>query len=38
MVKLQVKDGKIDTQMVQEGEYPIYEELGNGIAQLLADF
>lgn len=38
MIKLTVKDGKIETKMTQEGKYPIFEELGNGIAQLLAEF
>lgn len=38
MVKLEVKNGKIETKMVSDPQFPIYEELGNGIVELLLDF
>ena len=39
MVKLIVEEGKIRTQMAQENKgYPLYEEVGNGIVELLVQF
>lgn len=38
MVQLEVKNGKIHTSMKQDGDIPIYEELGQGIAELLTEF
>ena len=39
MVKLKVKNGQIETKMVADNKaFPIYEELGQGIAELLAEF
>ena len=37
MVKLEVKNGRIATRILQE-KIPIYEEIGQGIAELLAEF
>lgn len=39
MVKLKVKNGQIETKMVADNDaFSIYEELGQGIAELLAEF
>lgn len=38
MVKVEVKDGKIYTQIKSEKQYPVVEEIGNAIADLLAEF
>lgn len=39
MVRLEVKNGKIETRMVSDPSgYPIYEEVGQGVAELLAEF
>ena len=38
MVKGEAKNGKIYTQIKAESEYPVVEELGNVIAELLAEF
>lgn len=37
MIKLEVKDGRIATRISQE-KTPIYEEIGQGIAELLVEF
>lgn len=38
MIKLLVKEGKIHTAMKQDSNIPIFEELGQGIAELLTEF
>ena len=38
MVKCEVKDGKIHTQIVSDDKYPVIEEVGDGVAELLAEF
>ena len=38
MVKVEVKNGKVYTQMKSEGPYNIMEEVGNACAELLAEF
>ena len=39
MVKLKVKNGQIETKMVSDNKvFPIYKEIGQGIAELLAEF
>lgn len=37
LVKLEVRNGKIATHILQE-KIPVYEEIGEGIAELLAEF
>lgn len=38
MVELKVDNGKVETKMISNPSVPLYEELGQGIIQLLVDF
>lgn len=37
MVRLEVANGKISIRLKQDSVFPIYEEVGNGVAELLAE-
>ena len=38
MVELKIDNGKIETKMVSNPSIPLYEEVGQGIVQLLREF
>lgn len=38
MVKCEAKNGKVYTEIKSDGNYPVIEEVGNVVAELLAEF